>query len=32
MQWACSKDIMTRCTLVGGFAPDAHLVLRATRA
>lgn len=21
MQWACSKDIMTRCTLIGGFAP-----------
>ncbi len=21
MQWACSKDIMTRCTLGGGFAP-----------
>jgi multiple sugar transport system substrate-binding protein len=21
MQWACSKDIMTRCTLLGGFAP-----------
>lgn len=21
MQWACSKDIMTRCTLAGGFAP-----------
>lgn len=21
MQWACSKDVMTRCTLVGGFAP-----------
>ncbi|MCR9238460.1 MAG: extracellular solute-binding protein [Alphaproteobacteria bacterium] len=21
LQWACSKDIMTRCTLAGGFAP-----------
>lgn len=21
MQWACSKEIMTRCTLIGGFAP-----------
>jgi multiple sugar transport system substrate-binding protein len=21
MQWACSKEIMTRCTLLGGFAP-----------
>jgi multiple sugar transport system substrate-binding protein len=21
MQWACSKDVMTRCTLAGGFAP-----------
>jgi multiple sugar transport system substrate-binding protein len=21
MQWACSKEIMTRCTLTGGFAP-----------
>ena len=21
LQWACSKDIMTRCTLIGGFAP-----------
>jgi multiple sugar transport system substrate-binding protein len=21
MQWACSKDVMTRCTLLGGFAP-----------
>jgi multiple sugar transport system substrate-binding protein len=21
MQWACSKDVMTRCTLIGGFAP-----------
>jgi multiple sugar transport system substrate-binding protein len=21
MQWACSKDVMTRCTLGGGFAP-----------
>jgi multiple sugar transport system substrate-binding protein len=21
MQWACSKDIMVRCTLGGGFAP-----------
>ncbi|MGC1427423.1 MAG: extracellular solute-binding protein [Albidovulum sp.] len=21
LQWACSKDIMTRCTLEGGFAP-----------
>jgi multiple sugar transport system substrate-binding protein len=21
MQWACSKEIMTRCTLAGGFAP-----------
>ena len=21
MQWACSKEIMTRCTLDGGFAP-----------
>ena len=21
MQWACSKEIMTRCTLEGGFAP-----------
>ena len=21
MQWACSQDIMTRCTLSGGFAP-----------
>ncbi len=20
-QWACSKDVMTRCTLLGGFAP-----------
>jgi multiple sugar transport system substrate-binding protein len=21
MQWACSKDVMTRCTVIGGFAP-----------
>jgi multiple sugar transport system substrate-binding protein len=21
MQWGCSKEIMTRCTLIGGFAP-----------
>lgn len=21
MQWACSKEIMTQCTLIGGFAP-----------
>jgi multiple sugar transport system substrate-binding protein len=21
MQWACSKDVMTRCTVLGGFAP-----------
>lgn len=21
MQWACCKEIMTRCTLIGGFAP-----------
>jgi multiple sugar transport system substrate-binding protein len=21
MQWACCKEIMTRCTLLGGFAP-----------
>jgi multiple sugar transport system substrate-binding protein len=21
MQWACSKEIVTRCTLAGGFAP-----------
>jgi multiple sugar transport system substrate-binding protein len=26
MQWACSKEIMTRCTLVGGFAPTRNSV------
>ena len=24
MQWACSKEIMTRCTLLGGFAPTRN--------
>ena len=24
MQWGCSKEIMTRCTLVGGFAPTRN--------
>jgi multiple sugar transport system substrate-binding protein len=38
LQWACSKDIMTRCTLAGGFAPmrtssfaDPRIVERKTR-
>ena len=30
MQWACSKDIMTRCTLIGGFAPMRTLLLRGS--
>lgn len=37
LQWACSKDIMTRCTLAGGFAPmrnssfvDPRIVERKT--
>jgi multiple sugar transport system substrate-binding protein len=24
MQWACCEEIMTRCTLAGGFAPTRH--------
>jgi multiple sugar transport system substrate-binding protein len=38
LQWACSKDIMTRCTLAGGFAPmrnssftDPRIVARKSR-
>ena len=31
MQWGCSKEIMTRCTLVGGFAPTRNSSLTDPR-
>jgi len=31
MQWACSKEIMTRCTLLGGFAPTRNSTFKDAR-
>jgi multiple sugar transport system substrate-binding protein len=31
MQWACSKETMTRCTLLGGFAPTRNSTFEDVR-